>query len=106
MPSSKRPRTGNPPVRRIPWSSFREVGEVEAQVWGSLPPDGARRQDVERFLSDEGLMAATDGASIVYAYADGPRAFGSPVQSEWYFEFQFSNQLLEALRVEKRLLGP
>jgi hypothetical protein len=64
------------------------------------------RRDVEEFLRKEGLAVAQAGPNVVFAYADGPRVPRSPVQTEWYLEFQFDDETLVQLGVEKRLIGP
>lgn len=75
-------------------------------MWSALPEEHATRADVEQFMRGEGLTAAEAGPSILFAYADGPRVPGSPVQSEWYLEFRFADDQLAEFAVEKPLLGP
>ena len=106
MVPSTSARTRSPALRRIPWHLLHDEQEASDQVWSALPEEHVTRQHVERFLREEGLVPAVAGSNILYAYADGPRELGSPVQSEWYFEFRFADQQRVQLGIEKRLLGP
>ena len=93
-------------IRRIPWHVLHSEQDASDQVWSGLPEGSVTRSDVEQFLREEGLTSAEASPDILYAYADGPREPGSPVQSEWYIEFRFEDQQLVGISVEKRLIGP
>jgi hypothetical protein len=106
MTRSTGARTRRPPLRRIPWQALDEEEDAADQVWSALPEHRATLEDVRRFLANEGLRPGELAGDALYAYADGPTEMGSPVQSEWYLEFQFVGDLLSVLAIEKRLVGP
>ena len=106
MHRSTRAPAQNPPHRRIPWTALSEERDVAGQIWGALAEEHVTRSHIEQFFRDEGLVPCVIEPDIVYAYADGPRVPGSPVQSEWLIEFHFAEGLMTELLVEKRLLGP